>query len=499
MQQRPGRQSITSRHPPPSPFFFIRPDTMTVVHTHDHTHYLSFTHCHVTVSSLSSEEETIPPELDETPEEAPPNPLPEPGPALIDSYYKALQRQDAVADLPKFCGENGVVQLVYIPTQIKASIPLFRDVDAGTVVVSLKKLIPAALAQLSPSKETSYRRLTLMQGNVALSLGSVEQFLKGNFPDALEAPAGDMCPLEIETRRLVLSLLWKKGIDEAGSSMGNSSTAFQGDVKPLEEARDRKKSADDKKKKKKKFDDDSDEEQDGDKDPDLLECLRDAMNVKPDDKSIILNVIGPRLVRWNGHQEAINYCDDNLSRTGVSKKTKPYRVPEAYRTHKNETFHKYANRPFGKKHVALALGISNGTLTADRKLFTNPDIEFAAQAKMWVGGEGGLDDKVRVKFEKMTVAQWTEYINNAKAAHEKAEADARKANRRAGKRARSKSSTEESTSAHDSSSEEDEEHRLKQRLAQIKADKERAAKKARKGEGKSKPSARLRSNSLDKS
>ncbi|KAK6966552.1 hypothetical protein R3P38DRAFT_2754619 [Favolaschia claudopus] len=461
-----------------------------------------------TLSPLSpSENESVPSDPGELEEvlPPPPKPLPSPGPSLVDSYYyRMLKQHDAEAQLPvavEFCGEK-VTQLVWIPPAVRAAIPLFRDVDGG-VVASLKQLIPAALTQLSPNKENPHRRLTLIQGQVAMSLGSAEQFMKGNFPDTLEVPAADMCPLQCLPDRLILSLLWKKGEhpkkapETESDSASDSEPHFAGSFKPLEAARERSERKKSKKsQKQKKIDDDDDDDSDRDREIDsntvFLACVRDTIGVKIEKKKPGgLSTIGPRLARWNQRQQCIEYCDENFS-TGRAK-GKPYRMPEELKDHEKAEYREFANRAFSKKTITNALGIVNGTLTADGKLFESPDLEFDTKAKMWVDGDVSLDDKIKAKFDKMSATQWKEHLTKAREAHEAAEAASRK-------RRRSSSSSAARASA-ESSSEDDEQKKLERRLAEIKSEKkeQRATKKARNGEGsrKSKASTRFRSNSLD--
>ncbi|KAJ7868251.1 hypothetical protein B0H14DRAFT_3585930 [Mycena olivaceomarginata] len=93
---------------------------------------------------------------------------------------------------------------------------------------------------------------------------------------------------------------------------------------------------------------------------------------------------------------------------------KPYPMPEDYKEHDTAEFRQYANRPFTKKCIGTALGIGNGPLTADKKLFTSSDIPYDPLAEKWVNGDVTLDAKDKACFDKMSGLDWTTHLADAK-------------------------------------------------------------------------------------
>ncbi len=74
----------------------------------------------------------------------------------------------------------------------------------------------------------------------------------------------------------------------------------------------------------------------------------------------------------------------------------------------------YVPSPYTNKVITSALGIANGTVTADKKLFTSTDISYDPFAEKWVNGDDDLDPKVKARFDKMTKAEWIAHLTEAK-------------------------------------------------------------------------------------
>ncbi|KAJ6484111.1 hypothetical protein C8R45DRAFT_931565 [Mycena sanguinolenta] len=215
--------------------------------------------------------------------------------------------------------------------------------------------------------------------------------------------------------------------------------------------------------------DDEDDWPDNETDLNFLTFLNIVVGGSRNGFSDTLGTIGEQLGRWNTRVRWIQYCDDNC-KTG--RKGKPYRVPEEYKEHANPSYHGYANRPFTKKNIADALGICNGTVTADRNAFDCPDIECDPLAQRWVKGDETLDPKVIASFNKMKRKAWLAHLEKAKA--EKAAAD--KAASRAKQREQRVASNEqkrgkrqhESDEFTDSEVDSEDERRAKHELKRIK-------------------------------
>lgn len=126
----------------------------------------------------------------------------------------------------EFQGVNTHNHTIWILPSQRAAIPLFKAED-GTLRTSLKKLIPPALAQLSPAKSTClfhrdslpdvllddhFSKLSIgLDNGSTLSLGTVHEFMRGQFPEVLELVQADSYQLHRKPDRLVCYIIWKAG------------------------------------------------------------------------------------------------------------------------------------------------------------------------------------------------------------------------------------------------------------------------------------------------
>ncbi|KAJ6469344.1 hypothetical protein C8R45DRAFT_1105209 [Mycena sanguinolenta] len=327
-----------------------------------------------------------------------------------------VQQDEAEARLPivvQFQGKND--HSVWITPSQREAIPLFKEAD-GSITTSLKKLVPAALMQLSPAKGDRYSKLSVLTDTGALSLGEMHHFMVGNFPEILDMVQADTCKLEQQADRLICRFLYRPG-KPPSADMEESSDK----IKPLDLAKARPKTAGKKKKRIVLAGENTDDEgdwPDNEKDHNFLTFLNIVVGGPRNGFTDTLGTIGEQLGRWNTRARCIQYCDDNC-KTG--RKGKPYRIPEEYKEHANPSYHGYANRPFTKKDITDALGISNGTVTADKNAFDCPDIECDPLAQRWVKGDETLDPKVSASFNKIKRKAWLAHLEKAKA--DKAAAD----------------------------------------------------------------------------
>ncbi|KAJ7844842.1 hypothetical protein B0H13DRAFT_2363989 [Mycena leptocephala] len=437
------------------------------------------------VSSLSS----IIPSEDEHEDDAD---KPHKSPSTIDvdlpPSHNFVAPDEVEAGLPiavEFQGVNTHNHTIWILPSQRAAIPLFKAED-GTLRTSLKKLIPPALAQLSPAKNDHFSKLSIgLDNGSTLSLGTVREFMRSQFPEVLELVQADSCQLHRKPDQLVCYIIWKAGtspiIDIASSSQ----------LKPFELAQSRKKPAARKKKGSgfKRF---------------LNKVVGGHEDVGGHENGFpeVLDTVGKQLERWNVRHRAIAFCDENW-KTG--RRGKPYRVPAHYEDDENEEHRQFAKRPFTKKCLTTALGIGNSTVTSDRNLVTCPDIPYDPLAERWVKGDPDLNPKVKAKFDQMHRAEWFAHLEKAKAdkiAADEAEAkEAAREERRKRRRAEvePKKRRQEAEGSHgqhlapskrphesDSSasiSDSEEERRLKRKLKKIRE--KRALEEADNGEGKS--------------
>lgn len=64
--------------------------------------------------------------------------------------------------------------------------------------------------------------------------------------------------------------------------------------------------------------------------------------------------------------------------------------------------------------ITAALKIVGGTVTADKQLFTSPDLFYAPTARKWIKRDTSLDPTVKAQFDAMTSTKWKTYLSDAK-------------------------------------------------------------------------------------
>ncbi|KAJ7211496.1 hypothetical protein B0H12DRAFT_1238714 [Mycena haematopus] len=376
-----------------------------------------------------------------------------------DSSLSNPPSSDEREDKPNKPSSKIVVDLPPSHT-LRTTIPLFKAED-GRITTSLKKLVPAALTQLSPAKGDRYSKISLITdaGSGSISLGEAHLFMSGDFPEFLNMSQADTCELERLADRLVCYFLWRPG-KPPSVDLGSSSK-----IKPLDLARARKKTP---AAKKKRFipAENSDEEggnwPENETDRSFMKFLNSLVGGRPDGYPDTLVTIGGQLERWTDRNRAFQYCEDNC-KTG--RHGKPYRVPTEYKEHENKEYREYANRPFTKKCITAALGISNGTSTSDKKLFTSPDIAYDPLAERWVKGDSELSAKDKARFDKMKRSEFQAHLDEAKADKVAADKAARRLKEKTEKM--EKRADKRRHESDDSVIDSEEERRLERRLKKI--------------------------------
>ncbi|KAK6971943.1 hypothetical protein R3P38DRAFT_3488337 [Favolaschia claudopus] len=376
-------------------------------------------------------------------------------------------------------------QIVYILPSQMSNIPLSKDAN-GQYFTSLKKLIPAALVGLSPSRDAPFCKLSVEKEDGILKLGTVRQCLRGEFPETLVLTHADQVMLRAEKDRLICEVKWTHvpaptPVPEDGEPVAPVPKFQLPDepfppkeetgprlphFKPLEEAQGRKS------KSRQKYVPEVDSDQEHDwpdnlKDPNFLTFLRtewDIPGVGEGFKNSALQTVGEQKVRWDAHEVAIQICDNDWKNMGV--KGSPYRVPERYKEHENPAYHQYAHRPFTKRDAGEAIGIKKGTVTLDREIFTSSDLAYDPLAERWVNGETDVsgeepEQKGKIlaafkKFGKMCRKDWIEHLSDCKVKQEaKERAATKKESKVSRKRHRRRSSDSSSKNGKASDSEEE--------------------------------------------
>ncbi|KAJ7932909.1 hypothetical protein B0H13DRAFT_2307192 [Mycena leptocephala] len=380
-----------------------------------------------------------------------------------------------------------------LPSQ-RDAITVFKGAD-GKYTTSLKNLVPAALVQFSPVKGERYYKLSIIgSSGYPYTLGTMDQFLTGQFHENLELAEANTCTLRLDasgTREVLICdlVLEAKGSDNVA--------VIQPAMKPLEIAQGRAMSQVKKKKTKGKTTFDSDEEED----------WPNALNDKPFQKFLCgildgkiegyteLKTIGEMRERYLTLTRAVKFLENWKSTTrGI-----PWRVPEDYKDDSDETVRQYANRPFNKAVVESALDIKKTIASRDREVFENPDLPYDPRLKKWAEDDGeDMDDKHKRKYAAMTRRQFFEHLEDCKKTRLAEDAD--RANERSkakGKRRRSPDEDADVSDAGTSSELDSETEKLLQRALK----KARKMKRAKDGQGLAGPShrrkARLTSNELD--
>ncbi|KAJ7806696.1 hypothetical protein B0H14DRAFT_3152822 [Mycena olivaceomarginata] len=311
--------------------------------------------------------------------------------------HTLVQKDDEEAGFAIAVEFQGLGSTIYIPPTLRKTIALFKAED-GTIVTSLKDLIPAALAQVSPDKADRYSKLSIETEDMGtISLGTVADFKAGKFPEFLELSQANMRKLErrSQSETLLFQVLWRQG-KPPGIDLGPSSK-----IKPLDLAKARTKKKTGGKKHIPAGDSDEDGTRlDNNNDDGFLAFLK--VLVGDPKGGYNGETIGGRLQRWRDRNAAIEYCNENC-KTG-----KPYHIPADVEDQQ------YANRPFTKMDITAALKIVGGTVTADKQLFTSPDLFYAPTARMWVNGDTSLDPTVKARFDAMMSTKWKTHLSDAK-------------------------------------------------------------------------------------
>ncbi|KAJ7857010.1 hypothetical protein B0H13DRAFT_2283366 [Mycena leptocephala] len=381
-----------------------------------------------------------------------------------------------------------------LPSQ-RDAITVFKGAD-GKYTTSLKNLVPAALVQFSPVKGERYYKLSIIgSSGYPYTLGTMDQFLTGQFHENLELAEANTCTLRLDASGAREVLICDLVLEAKGS---DNLAEIQPAMKPLEIAQGRARSQVKKKKTKGKTTFDSDEEED----------WPNALNDKPFQKFLCgildgkiegyteLKTIGEMRERYLTLTRAVKFLDQNWKSTtrGI-----PWRVPEDYKDDSDETVRQYANRPFNKAVVESALDIKKTIASRDREVFENPDLPYDPRLKKWAEDDGeDMDDKHKRKYAAMTRRQFFEHLEDCKKT--RLAEDENRANERSKAKGKHRRSTDEDADVSDAgtSSELDSET---EKLLQRALKKARKMKRAKDGQGLAGPShrrkARLTSNELD--
>ncbi|KAJ7912449.1 hypothetical protein B0H13DRAFT_2660087 [Mycena leptocephala] len=340
-----------------------------------------------------------------------------------------------------------------LPSQ-RDAITVFEGAD-GKYTTSLKNLVPAALVQFSPVKGERYYKLSIIGGSgYPYTLGTMDQFLTGQFHENLELAEANTCTLRLDASGAREVLICDLVLEAKGS---DNLAEIQPAMKPLEIAQGRARSQVKKKKTKGKTTFDSDEEED----------WPNALNDKPFQK-FLCGILDGKI---EGYTE--------LKTIELEKHNSGYPVacPEDYKDDSDETVRQYANRPFNKAVVESALDIKKTIASRDRE---------------------DMDDKHKRKYAAMTRRQFFEHLEDCKKTRLAEDED--RANERSKAKGKHRRSTDEDADVSDAgtSSELDSET---EKLLQRALKKAHKMKRAKDGQGLAGPShrrkARLTSNELD--
>ncbi|KAJ7655619.1 hypothetical protein DFH06DRAFT_480604 [Mycena polygramma] len=362
-----------------------------------------------------------------------------------------------VSELPikvNFHGIGTPSREVWILRSQRENISVVKDAN-GKHTTSLKKLVPAALTQFSPAKgEGEYRlRINGSTGN-PYTLGTMHQFLSGQFDEVLELIEADTCRLDPDPSGVLVCDL----ILEARSSSNPAASAIQPHMKPLELAQTRGKSesksrlksrAKGGRKTKGKVPADSDDDEewpDNPTDQPFLEFLCHELEGKEDGYPGLQNV-GEMRGRYLTFTGAVKYLNENWKSTtrGI-----PWRVPSDYKDNDIAEVRQYANRPFNKADLELALDVAKTIASRDREVFEHPDLVYDPILKRWAAGDDeGIDSADKRRFAAMTRSKFFKHLEECKA--DKLAEDAERA-RGKGKRRREASDDDKSDAKAASSS-----------------------------------------------
>ncbi|KAJ6464301.1 hypothetical protein C8R47DRAFT_1079677 [Mycena vitilis] len=195
--------------------------------------------------------------------------------------------------------------------------------------------------------------------------------------------------------------------------------------------------------------DDNEEWPDNSTDQPFLDFLCRELEGKEDGYPDLKNV-GEMRGRYLTFTGAVKYLNENWKSTtrGI-----PWRVPGAnldYKDNDVAEVRQYANRPFKKADLELALDVAKTIASRDREVFEHPDLVYDPVLKRWAAGyDEGIDSADKRRFAAMTRSNFFKHLEECKA--DKLAEDAERA-RGKGKRRREASDNDKSDAKAASSS-----------------------------------------------
>ncbi|KAK6997407.1 hypothetical protein R3P38DRAFT_3623362 [Favolaschia claudopus] len=411
------------------------------------------------------------------------------------SFYNPLGPNEDGAGLliaVEFQGIQG--SKVWVDT---AGLQLVKGGDGG-IYVSLRALIPKALAQLSPSKDPAYplRKLYLLSDLSSTSLGTIEDHTSrdGKIPAFLELPQADYYHLERQFTHFICRIIWKDG-DVAPAihskpvqplilpGSAAPSTLIRPQDKPWEMAKERPKTSQKRVKGKKRFipgqadDSDSEDWPDNQTDTGFLSYLNKVAGGRPNGYKKSLDTMGERLEHWNDIKRAVKLCDEKFTPGN------PYRIGADVKDDSVEAYRQYARRPFTKKNLYTALGVGTSTISSDKSFIEHKALPYDPLAVRWVQGDPTLDATTKAQFDLMSSKEWSNHLEEAK--QDKLEADeeaAQKASKGKGKEkaARKRSHCSVASGSSSDYGHSSEAEKLRERLQQIESAAGKTRKRSRK-------------------
>ncbi|KAJ7046258.1 hypothetical protein C8F04DRAFT_1248510 [Mycena alexandri] len=340
----------------------------------------------VDLSALASDEEVITSEKAPSP---PPQVLP---PAPIN--------KGDISDLQikvNFLGNGTASREAWVlPAQRKNDL-VFKDAD-NNHTTSLKQVVPA----LSIIGTT---------GN-PYTIGTIDQFLTGNFHDVLALKEADTCALNLDptSKYLVLELLLE-------AKKNDRETTILPHMKPLEVVNERIKRLDKTKGRGKrgkmsiKVDDNEEHEwPENLTDKDFMAFLCSVLDGSADGYPGLKN-LGEFRGRYLTLINGVKFLDENWK---SSTRGIPWRVPQEYKDHENVEFCQYAGRPLVKKDVEHALDIGHTIAGRDRDIFEHADLQYDPLIQQWTQGDNAdaIPSKDRRRFSAMTRKQFFAHLED---------------------------------------------------------------------------------------
>ncbi|KAJ7128727.1 hypothetical protein C8R44DRAFT_733049 [Mycena epipterygia] len=351
-----------------------------------------------------------------------------------------------------FTGPGG--REAWILSAHRKEIPLIRTPD-GHYTSSLKKLIPAALSSLSPTKDGGKAKISVTgpTGNI-LNLGTVDQFMKGNIPEVLELPSADTCTFYRKDSFLIYDVILGSVVTQAGQDTKSAEIMSWDKMKPLDVARQR-----------------ADVKNAPEKDVDFLAFMNKVLDGKKDGYGKTLTTVRPMLRRFQDLERAFTFCDENWLNTSGGSAT--YRVPESYKDDEDFESRRHAGRPFNKIIIETALKIGHTIAALDKELFKSPLLAYDPQARQWIAGDEKLDATVKTEFDGMSRKQWLQNLQDCRDSKKEEERKKAKREKRKGDSTGSKKRTYVSDS--DASMDSDEERLLRRKLKKRREEKKKTA------------------------